>query len=81
MCLQIKIAPKQVQCDPMDDESTRERHGQDEEKLDNKPVLTIEELKSGKLVPEEILSLPVFKVRYLVTVHVKLMYCLALHFS
>ncbi|XP_019162076.1 PREDICTED: U11/U12 small nuclear ribonucleoprotein 65 kDa protein isoform X1 [Ipomoea nil] len=59
--LQIKIAPKQVQCDLMDDESTRESHGQDEEKLDNKPVLTIEELKSGKLVPEEILSLPVFK--------------------
>ncbi|CAH9127474.1 unnamed protein product [Cuscuta epithymum] len=59
--LQIKIAPKQVHSDRMNDDCTREVHGEDEENSDNKPVLTIEELKSGKLVPEEILSLPVFK--------------------
>ncbi|RAL48577.1 hypothetical protein DM860_000897 [Cuscuta australis] len=59
--LQIKIAPKQVHSELINDDSISEVHREDELTLDNKAVLTIEELKSGKLVPEEILSLPVFK--------------------
>ena len=32
------------------------------QEVDDKPCATLEELKSGKLQPEEILSLPIFKV-------------------
>ncbi|GER42393.1 RNA binding protein [Striga asiatica] len=59
--LQIRIAPKQIQLQPQlnDDDATKEPqvHGTSEDH----PYATLEELTSGKLPPEEILSLPRFK--------------------
>ncbi|XP_028790077.1 U11/U12 small nuclear ribonucleoprotein 65 kDa protein [Neltuma alba] len=59
--LQIKIAPKAVQSEHKDDNTTEELMEPEKETLGPKEFLTPEELKSGKLPPEEILSLPMFK--------------------
>lgn len=59
--LQIKIAPKVIQNEPRDDSMTNELEA-DKQGSDIKSYATLEELKSGKLPPEEILSLPMFKV-------------------
>lgn len=60
--LQIKIAPKVIQNEQKDDSTTKELEDPDKETSDIKPYATPEELESGKLPPEEILSLPMFKV-------------------
>ncbi|KAI3989519.1 hypothetical protein MKX01_035281 [Papaver californicum] len=57
--LQIKIASKPVQND--DDDSMAELAEPSKEDLDFKQYATPEDLKTGKLPPEEILSLPMFK--------------------
>ncbi|KAF5456930.1 hypothetical protein F2P56_021077 [Juglans regia] len=59
--LQIKIAPKVIQNEHRDDTTSKELEEPDKEGLDIKPYATSEELESGKLPPEEILSLPMFK--------------------
>lgn len=59
--LQIKIVPKQVQSKKVEAHVVEELIETDEEKLDLKPFATTEELENGKLPPEEILSLPMFK--------------------
>lgn len=59
--LQIKITPKQIQNDELEDGTTKEIEESDKENLDLKPYATLEELENGKLPPEEILSLPMFK--------------------
>ncbi|KAL4355382.1 hypothetical protein GQ457_06G017800 [Hibiscus cannabinus] len=61
--LQIKIAPKQI---PIEQKDADEDHKQimeepNEEGLDAKQFATADELEKGKLPPEEILSLPMFK--------------------
>lgn len=59
--MQIKVAPKQVQNEEKGDMREISLPVEDKEN-DNKPFATLEELKSGRLPPEEILSLPMFKV-------------------
>lgn len=59
--LQIKIMPKQAQSKKIETLAEKESIEANEEKLDLKPFATSEELESGKLPPEEILSLPMFK--------------------
>ncbi|KAL2490572.1 U11/U12 small nuclear ribonucleoprotein 65 kDa protein [Abeliophyllum distichum] len=59
--LQIRIAPKQVQTESRDAGATRESPEPDKEMCDYKPYATLEELNLGKLPPEELLSLPMFK--------------------
>ncbi|KAK4436855.1 U11/U12 small nuclear ribonucleoprotein [Sesamum alatum] len=59
--LQIKIAPKQIQPEPMHDDAEKETQEPKLETFDHEPYATLEELNSGKLPPEEILSLPRFK--------------------
>ncbi|XP_019255902.1 PREDICTED: U11/U12 small nuclear ribonucleoprotein 65 kDa protein isoform X1 [Nicotiana attenuata] len=58
--IQIKVAPKQVQNEEKGDMREISLPVEDKEN-DNKPFATLEELKSGRLPPEEILSLPMFK--------------------
>lgn len=60
--MKIKIAPKAIQNEQKDDAITEELMEPEKEILDPKKFLTPEELESGKLPPEEILSLPMFKV-------------------
>lgn len=62
MFLKIKIAPKAVQNEHKDDDTTEELLVPEKDVLDSKSFLTPEELESGKLPPEDILSLPMFKV-------------------
>ncbi|GKV07531.1 hypothetical protein SLEP1_g19291 [Rubroshorea leprosula] len=60
--LQIKIAPKMVQSEKRDDSQHQEILEEPvEEVSDSKHFATPEELEKGKLPPEEILSLPMFK--------------------
>ncbi|XP_027091787.1 U11/U12 small nuclear ribonucleoprotein 65 kDa protein [Coffea eugenioides] len=59
--LQIKIAPKQIQNEQVGDAAQEESLKPDKEALHHEPYATVEELKRGKLPPEEILSLPMFK--------------------
>ncbi|KAI9121458.1 hypothetical protein K1719_008491 [Acacia pycnantha] len=59
--LQIKFAPKAIQSEHKDGNSMEELVEPEKETLDPKEFLTPEELESGKLPPEEILSLPMFK--------------------
>ncbi|XP_038696741.1 U11/U12 small nuclear ribonucleoprotein 65 kDa protein isoform X3 [Tripterygium wilfordii] len=59
--LQIKIVPKVSQVENMDDSIMKEPDEPVKEELDYKPYATPEELESGKLPPEQILSLPMFK--------------------
>lgn len=62
MFLKIKIAPKAIQSEHKDGDTMEELVEPEIEILDHKEFLTPEELESGKLPPEEILSLPMFKV-------------------
>ncbi|XP_076915926.1 U11/U12 small nuclear ribonucleoprotein 65 kDa protein-like [Bidens hawaiensis] len=61
--LQIKITPKQTQPEKVDDEVAEEidETENNNNNLNTKPFATVEELEHGKLPPEEILSLPMFK--------------------
>lgn len=65
--MQIKIAPKVVQNEHKDDSIMKESEEPDKEGSDHKPYATPEELESKRLAPEEILSLPKFKVPLLET--------------
>lgn len=60
--LQIKIAPKQTQTEQVVDGTGEDIEEADNENLSTNPFATVEELERGKLPPEEILSLPMFKV-------------------
>ncbi|KAL3622639.1 hypothetical protein CASFOL_034050 [Castilleja foliolosa] len=57
--LQIRIAPKQMQPEVKDDVAAKE--SQEKNTFDRGTYATLEEIQSGKLPPEEILSLPRFK--------------------
>ncbi|XP_058218185.1 U11/U12 small nuclear ribonucleoprotein 65 kDa protein [Rhododendron vialii] len=59
--LQIKIVPKQVQSEQTNQSEVEKEQTMPDENLDLKPYLTPDELEGGKLPPEEILSLPMFK--------------------
>ncbi|KAK1435055.1 hypothetical protein QVD17_00814 [Tagetes erecta] len=59
--LQIKITPKQTQPEKVDDDTAEEMDEMENNNLNTKPFATVEELEHGKLPPEEILSLPMFK--------------------
>ncbi|KAF3441231.1 hypothetical protein FNV43_RR15144 [Rhamnella rubrinervis] len=59
--LQIKITNKVVQSEHKNDSSTKESEDPEKESLDIKPYATPEDIETGKLPPEEILSLPMFK--------------------
>ncbi|KAI3823312.1 hypothetical protein L1987_04747 [Smallanthus sonchifolius] len=59
--LQIKITPKQTHTEKVEDDTAEEIDEMENKKLDTKPFATTEELEHGKLPPEEILSLPMFK--------------------
>ena len=61
--LQIKIVPKQIQSEKTEAEVDKELTKLDIDNLNLKPYATPEELERGKLPPEEILSLPMFKVK------------------
>lgn len=61
--LQIRIAPKVIQ-DEKDDNINNEIEEPEKEATDLKPYATLNDLARGKLPPEEILSLPMFKVLY-----------------
>jgi U11/U12 small nuclear ribonucleoprotein SNRNP65 len=60
--LQIKIAPRVTQNEHKDDNIATESEDPDKEGLDQRPYATAEEIESKRLAPEEILSLPKFKV-------------------
>ena len=60
--MQIKIAPKVITEHKDECSIMKESEDSEKEDFDLKPYATLEELKSGKLPPEEILSLPMFKV-------------------
>lgn len=62
--LQIKIVPRQIQNKEKDECTTKESYEPVEENINPKLYETFEELEKGMLPPEEILSLPMFKVRY-----------------
>lgn len=59
--LQIKITRKGSQTEDKDDSVAKELEEPNKEDSDVKPFATPEELEMGKLPPEEILSLPMFK--------------------
>lgn len=60
--MQIKIAPKPRQSGvPDDDSSAKESNEPAKDVLELKPYATPQEIENGKLPPEEILSLPMFK--------------------
>lgn len=61
MSYQIRIVPKQIQNEPTNS-TENEQLESNREILEDKTFATVEELKGGKLPPEEILSLPMFKV-------------------
>lgn len=63
-CLQIRIAQKQNQPELQDNDSAKELQEPIPESSSRETFATIEELNNGKLPPEEILSLPKFKVLY-----------------
>lgn len=60
--LQIKITHKAVQSEHKDNSGAKEPEDPEKESLDIKPYATPEDIETGKLPPEEILSLPMFKV-------------------
>lgn len=54
-----------MQSEVVDDDSTMEEVSEPpKEGLELKPYATPQEIESGRLPPEEILSLPMFKVTY-----------------
>ncbi|XWS58474.1 hypothetical protein CRYUN_Cryun08bG0037000 [Craigia yunnanensis] len=61
--LQIKIAPKHIPNEQKDDDDDFKQISEEpnEEDSDSKRFATADELEKGKLPPEEILSLPMFK--------------------
>lgn len=60
---QIKIAPKRKLKDIFDDgNNIKELTDPVEEQVEQKPYAMPEDIEKGKLPPEEILSLPMFKV-------------------
>ncbi|KAI5427818.1 hypothetical protein KIW84_033010, partial [Lathyrus oleraceus] len=59
--LKIKIAPKATLNEHKDNDTSPELQEPEKETLDPNKFLTPEELERGKLPPEEILSLPMFK--------------------
>lgn len=60
--LQIAITQKVVNNEHKDDSTTKEEELPETESSVINPFATPEELERGKLPPEEILSLPMFKV-------------------
>jgi U11/U12 small nuclear ribonucleoprotein SNRNP65 len=60
--LQINIAPKATLNEHKDTGTGQELQEPEKDTLDPTKFLTPEELEIGKLPPEEILSLPMFKV-------------------
>lgn len=62
MILQIKIAPKATLNQHKDDDTRQELQEPEKDTQDPNKFLTPDELQKGKLPPEEILSLPMFKV-------------------
>lgn len=68
MILQIKIVPKATLSEHKDDDTRQELQEPEKDVPDPNQFLTPEDLERGKLPPEEILSLPMFKVwKYLYT--------------
>ncbi|XP_073304879.1 U11/U12 small nuclear ribonucleoprotein 65 kDa protein isoform X1 [Primulina huaijiensis] len=59
--MQIRIAPKHIRPDKKDDDNIMELQETTQGNSDQQHYATLEELESGKLPPEEILSLPRFK--------------------
>lgn len=54
-----------MQSEVVDDDTTMEEVGEPaKEDLELKPYATPQEIEGGRLPPEEILSLPMFKVTY-----------------
>lgn len=62
MILQIKIAPKAKVDEHKNDDTRQDLQEPEKDSPDPYRFLTPEELERGKLPPEEILSLPMFKV-------------------
>lgn len=62
MILQINIAPKEIKDERKNDDRSQDLQEPEKDSPDPHKFLTPEELESGKLPPEEILSLPMFKV-------------------
>lgn len=60
--MQIKIAHKATQREHNDADITKQTDDPKTEDLDIRPFASPEEIQNGKLGPEELLSLPVFKV-------------------
>lgn len=61
--MQIRIAPKVIH-DGKVNNINNDGEEREKEANDLKPYATLEDLERGKLPPEEILSLPMFKVLY-----------------
>ncbi|KAL1373240.1 hypothetical protein HN51_003229 [Arachis hypogaea] len=59
--LQINIAPKEIKDERKNDDRSQDLQEPEKDSPDPHKFLTPEELESGKLPPEEILSLPMFK--------------------
>ncbi|XP_038980348.1 U11/U12 small nuclear ribonucleoprotein 65 kDa protein [Phoenix dactylifera] len=59
--LQIKIVPKSMQKGTTDDDGDMKEPDPVKENMEQKAYATPQEIESGKLPPEEILSLPMFK--------------------
>ncbi|CAI9096942.1 OLC1v1033206C1 [Oldenlandia corymbosa var. corymbosa] len=59
--LQIKLTNKVIQNEQMSDTGGENVVTPDKEDIEHPPYATVEEIKSGKLPPEEILSLSMFK--------------------
>lgn len=59
--LQIKIAPKSVQKETTDDDSNMKESDSVKKNTEQKAYAAPQEIESGKLPPEDILSLPMFK--------------------
>lgn len=60
--MQIKVINKAVHNEHKDDSLGRELEDQETKSVDSMSFATSEEIEKGKLPPEELLSLPMFKV-------------------